>query len=284
MSDYSKHVALDLFAGVGFGVAVRNLGAKEYGVDNAKSVIATRAANGLETAYEDVWDIEKARGLVFDTLLSGAPCPTFSAAGNGSGRRQMPLILQAIEDGIWKDMGELRAWADMLEDERTGLVLTPLAYAWEFRPDYIVQEQVPQVLPVWEAYRAPLEEMGYSVYVAVFNAEQYGVPQTRRRAILMARKRELGEVRPPVPTHSRYYERDRKRLDPGVLPWVSMAEGLAPISATPRPTNRPAPTVTGGGVRTGGWEPFGTGGRKAILHSLSLATTQTDQRESEAAA
>ena len=225
--DYSHHAVLDLFAGVGFGVALQRLGVKEYGVDNAKAVIATRAANGLETVYEDVWDLEKARSLVFDTLVGGPPCPTFSSAGKGSGRKQMPLVLQAITDGIWRDIDELHAWSDTLEDLRTGLVLTPLAYIHEFRPDYVMLEQVKEVLPVWEAYRVPLDEMGYSVAAEVLDSERWGVPQTRRRAILIARKRELGEVRMPAATHSRYYTRDRERLDPGVLPWVSMHSALS---------------------------------------------------------
>lgn len=35
-----------------------------------------------------------------------------------------------------------------------------------------------------------------------------------------------GEAKLPAPTHSKYYARDPKRLDEGVLPWVSMAEAL----------------------------------------------------------
>ena len=178
----------------------------------------------------------------------------------------MPLILQAIEEGVWRDIDELRAWADSLEDERTGLTLINLHYAHRFQPTYIALEQVPAVLPIWEAYAEVLRGWGYSVWTGKLYAEQYGVPQTRIRAILMAR-RDGKEARPPVPTHSRYHSRAPERLDPGVQRWVSMAEAIGALY----PQNRPSPTVTGGGVMTGGWEPFGNAGRKAIRRSLSSA-------------
>jgi len=227
------HAVLDLFCGTGFGVALQQMGVKEFGVDKMPEVHATRDMNGMETIYSDVWDIHLAEGLAFDTLLGGPPCPSFSAAGNGSGRKQMPLILEAIEEGLWRDIADLRAWVDTLEDERTGLALIPLAYVDRYRPDYVLLEQVPPVLPIWQAYETQLQRMGYSTWAGILRSEQYGVPQTRKRAILMARKAHLGPVKPPTPTHSRYYERDPLRLDEGVLPWVSMAEAL-----TDRPTDR----------------------------------------------
>jgi DNA (cytosine-5)-methyltransferase 1 len=75
--------------------------------------------------------------------------------------------------------------------------------------------------------------MGYSVWVGIIRAEQYGVPHTRRRAVLIARADGV-EAAPPTPTHSRYYEREPKRLDKGVLPWVSMADALGGDGFTAR--------------------------------------------------
>src|SRR5690606_18173394 len=91
--------------------------------------------------------------------------------------------------------------------------------------EWLAFEQVPTVLPVWEAYADHLRAEGYSVATGVVHAEQYGVPQTRKRAILVAR-RDGREARLPAPTHSRYYPRTPRKLDEGVLPWVSMAEAL----------------------------------------------------------
>jgi DNA (cytosine-5)-methyltransferase 1 len=48
--------ALDLFAGTGGGVACQELGIDEVGVEIMPAAIETRAANGMETLYEDVWE------------------------------------------------------------------------------------------------------------------------------------------------------------------------------------------------------------------------------------
>lgn len=49
-------VALDLFAGTGWGVACKWLGIEEKGVELMAEAVATRMANGMETIYRDVWD------------------------------------------------------------------------------------------------------------------------------------------------------------------------------------------------------------------------------------
>lgn len=262
MSDYSHHTVLDLFAGVGVGVACQRLGVKEYGVEWMPEAKAVRAANGMETIYDNVWDAHIldgliADGLTFDTLAAGPPCQTFSTAGNGAGRRALDDVLSVIHDKAYLDMTELRERAAALGDERIGLVLSPLHYAFRFKPTYIKLEQVPPVLPVWEAMAVELREAGYSVWTGYLQAEMFGVPQTRKRAFLMARN-DGHEALPPVPSHSRYYSRDPERLDPEVQKWVSMAEALR------WNVPRPAPTVTGGGTATGGAEPFGRRGREAI--------------------
>jgi DNA (cytosine-5)-methyltransferase 1 len=103
-------------------------------------------------------------------------------------------------------------------------VLTPLVFILRNKPSAIVLEQVGPVLPIWEAYAEVLRSRGYSVRTGIVNAEQYGVPQTRKRAVLIANADY--DVRLPEPTHSRYHVRSPQRLDPGVKPWVSMAAAL----------------------------------------------------------
>ena len=248
MTDHSQQAVLSLFAGVGVSVACQALGVEEVGVEWMPEAIAIRKANGMETIYENVWDahlFESQYALWTEqgrkwTLAAGPPCQTFSTAGNGDGRRALDDVLSVIHDKAYLDMTELRARAAALGDERIGLVLSPLHYAFRFNPTYIKLEQVPPVLPVWEAMAAELREAGYSVWTGYLQAEMFGVPQTRKRAFLLARN-DGHEALPPVPTHSRYYSRDPQRLDPGVQKWVSMAEALD------WDVERPAPTVTGGG-------------------------------------
>ena len=223
---YRSHAVLDLFAGTGVGVACQQLGVVEHGVEKMPAAQATRKANGMGLAYDDVWDIGKAEGLKFDTLWASPPCQTFSVAGKGDGRKALTEVLEAIRAWRWTSMESLRRLGEEVGDERTALVLTPLAYVYKFRPTFVAFEQVPAVLPVWEACAAVMRSMGYSVWVGYLHAEQYGVPQTRKRAYLIARS-DGKPAQPPVPTHSKYYSRDPERLDPGVKKWVSMAEGLA---------------------------------------------------------
>ena len=276
-------IALDLFAGTGWGVACRWLGIEEYGVDNMPEVIETREANGMKNLFNDVWD-----GLIgpmesngertstaylpsgqisvlrnYNLLIASPPCQTFSMAGKGEGRKALDQVLSAIDAGTYKNPEVLKELEEQT-DPRTALVLTPLAYAYRDRPKFIVLEQVPTVLPVWERIAEELREIGYSVVTGNLQAEMYGVPQTRKRAILIARNDGV-EAKMPTPTHSRYYPRDPKRLDEGVLPWVSMAEALHwgskeldqhptlrsnygtggdPAARGERGADQPAPTIT----------------------------------------
>lgn len=257
--------ALDLFAGTGWGVACQRLGIKEAGVEIMPEAVATRTANGMETIYNDVWDglkltAEQHRDQYgsYGLLIASPPCQTFSLAGKGAGRAALDEVLEAIELHAYKDADALLQFGQA-HDMRTALVLSPLAYVWRDRPRLVAMEQVPTVLPVWEACAEVMREWGYDVKVEVLNAEQYGVPQARKRAILVARRN--GEVHLPTPTHSRYYSRTPEKLDAGVLKWVSMAEALgwnqSPTSLRSnygtggdsskrgeRTTNQPAPTLT----------------------------------------
>ncbi|QYM76912.1 DNA cytosine methyltransferase [Leucobacter luti] len=221
----SETTALDVFAGVGWGVACGWLGVREYGVEIAPSAIRLRTASGMHTIYRDVWS-----GLCFPWIvpahrlyIASPPCQTFSIAGGGEGRKALGDVLDAIDAGLYRDVDKLIALGERL-DPRTALVLVPLAHIWQHRPELVALEQVPEALPVWHAYANVMRGLGYSVHVEVMRAEQFGVPQTRKRAILIARLD--GKVVPPTPTHSRYYSTDPGRLDPGVEKWVSMAEAL----------------------------------------------------------
>lgn len=222
--------ALDLFAGTGWGVACQRLGIKEAGVEIMPEAVATREANGMETIYRDVWDgltltAEQHRDQYgsYGLLIASPPCQTFSLAGKGAGRAALDEVLEAIELHAYKDADALKAFG-AAHDMRTALVLSPLAYVWRDRPRLVAMEQVPTVLPVWEACAEVMREWGYDVKVEVLNAEQYGVPQTRKRAILVARRG--GPVHLPTPTHSRYYNSNPPKLDAGVKKWISMGEAL----------------------------------------------------------
>lgn len=241
-------IADDLFAGAGgWDLAAAALGIHARGVENMKEARATRAAAGLATIHDDVWTFQPdgtATGLI-----ASPPCQTFSAAGKGAGRKALDDVLRGIRDGYVSDLDHLRFLGAEVGDDRTALVLTPLHFALTGGYEWLAWEQVPTVLPVWEACAAKLRDEDWHTWTGLLHAEQYGVPQTRKRAFLFASR--TAPVCAPRPTHSRYYSRTPDRLDMGVEKWVSMAEALGFGL-----TERPAPTVTGGGTETGGAEPI----------------------------
>ncbi|MEU8731532.1 DNA cytosine methyltransferase [Streptomyces tendae] len=144
------------------------------------------------------------------------------------------LVREAAELGrllgefrtLTAEIDRFKAELEELGDERTGLVLQPLWWVIERsrRPgstpyEAIVLEQVPTVMPVWEEYERVLATLGYRTKRQLMYTEAFGVPQTRKRAVLMAR---LGETDVPVvdETHERY----RTRIMPARAP--KGAEGL----------------------------------------------------------
>ena len=217
------HKVLDLFAGTGVGVGCCNLGVEEYGVEVWDAAVKSRDAAGMATPYLDAWDIDAADGLEFDTIWASPPCQTFSTAGSGSGRKALNDVVTAIRQGRYRNPDLLKKLADEVGDARTALVLIPLAYVWRFRPGYVVFEQVTPVLPVWEETAKVMRDLGYSVWTGILDAADYGVPQNRKRAYLIAR-RDGRVAKAPAET---------------TPDWVSMYEALGWGL-----THRPSPTLT----------------------------------------
>jgi len=241
---------LDLFAGPGgWDLAARELGIDPLGIEWDDAACATREAAGLRTLQADVAGLDTV-GWQVDGLIASPPCQAYSAAGRREGQADVPLVLQAIRDLVaGRDTrGELRA---RCRDQRSLLVVEPLRWALALEPAWIALEQVPPVLPLWEVVADVLRERGYSVWTGILEAERYGVPQTRERAILMASR--ARHVEPPQATHQRYVPGEPARhdhtLEGEVLPWVSMGRALGWVEGE---VPAPAPTVSGGGTEAGG--------------------------------
>lgn len=163
---------------------------------------------------------------------------------------------------------------DEWADPRSRLVTEPIRWIKALRPTFVALEQVPPVLDYWHVVAGYLREWGYSTWAGILSAERYGVPQTRRRAILMASL--AGPVHPPQPTHQEYRSGElQMTLEGELLPWVSMAQALGWDSP-----EVPAPTVTGGGTDTGGAEVFGRGGRERI-EKARWTTKRPDDYDAE---
>lgn len=254
---------LALFAGIDGW----SLGAEAIHVELDPTACATLGALGLPVVRADVAAYPLAHFPEVNGIVASPPCQTFSSAGDKEGIRHLGAIVahaHACADR-W------HPWpADA--DDRTRLVLEPLRWALTLRPRWLACEQVRAVLPVWEAIAHVLRAHGYSVWTGLLEAADYGVPQTRTRAVLMASLDRVAT--PPEPTHA-------KDPAPGLFgtlePWVTMADALGWGL-----THRPYPTLASG-RGTGGPDKEkvgGSGARKAMYDEVAAGrfTLNTGRR------
>ncbi|HET6448556.1 MAG TPA: DNA cytosine methyltransferase, partial [Conexibacter sp.] len=213
-----------------------------------EAACATRRAVGLATVQGDVSSLQPTEFAPCWGLIASPPCQAFSMAGTGKGRAALSAYWDAIVALACGAPPSREALDAACDDERAHLVLEPLRWAVALWPRWIACEQVEPVLPLWHAMAHALSHAGYSTWVGTLSAEQYGLAQTRRRAILLASLD--ARVRRPPQTHQSYIvprregEPTLRLFDPGprqrivvpeerdLLPWVSMAEALTQATGT----------------------------------------------------
>lgn len=90
---------------------------------------------------------------------------------------------------------------DMKRDNKWTLLSQFERLVKEVNPDIVSMENVPKLKhkTVFRNFVNTLEELKYSVYFQYVNCEDYGVPQTRKRLVLLASK--YGEIKLTKPTH-----------------------------------------------------------------------------------
>jgi DNA (cytosine-5)-methyltransferase 1 len=265
---------LELFAGPGgFGKALRDLRLPEAAYERDWFACKTRRAAGLPAVQCDVTAMRAPERIA--SLVGSPPCPSFSRAGLRAAQVIMQDLAEMIQDAFTSractterrsrmtaalhDAGwpphcktfDARQTAIARSMDSAMLVSEParfIAAAW---PEWVVLEQVPAALPLWQVYAGILHTRGYSTWTGVLNAADYGVPQKRLRAFLIASR--ARQVACPLPTH---YDADRYGPQLWGDRWISMADAIGWGC-----TSRPAPTVTAGGTDTGGPEVFGSQAR-----------------------
>jgi DNA (cytosine-5)-methyltransferase 1 len=262
-------LVLEGFAGVGgWSTALAALGhTNAVGVELDPDACATATAAGHRRVRADVarFPLGHLAGRVDGAVMS-PPCQSFSRAGARLGILDQPALYDHLtrvaSAGRWVGY-DPSGW----HDPRSPLVLQPVRWVDQLRPRWVALEQVPDVLPFWEAVARWLRGLGYSTACGLLSAERFGVPQTRLRAFLVARNDGV-PARLPAATHQRYVparradepadglfdaparERAVHPADRGLLPWASMADALG-IAA-----DRPGRTVAG--HRAPRWA-YGTG-------------------------
>jgi DNA (cytosine-5)-methyltransferase 1 len=167
--------AIDLFSGCG-GLT---LGLKEAGfrvlaaIEIEKTAFETYKKNHREVlvkkrdirripAYELMNELNIGRGQL-DLLAGCPPCQGFSVLRTKNGARST-------------------------EDKRNDLVYEMSRFVRVFRPKTVMMENVPKLYdhPSFADLCEKLRKIGYKVTYGIKDAAQYGVPQRRKRLILLA--------------------------------------------------------------------------------------------------
>lgn len=130
------------------------------------------------------------------------------------------------------------------DDERNSLIREVSRLVKELEPKAVMIENVPGLMKKGNDYLAAfvsdLESLGYVVNYDVLQVADYGVPQERRRFVLLAG---LGfEIKLPEPTHS-------KTGKNGLPRWKTVREALAGLGK-PIPLNE---AISYGGPRSLNW-------------------------------
>ena len=130
----------------------------------------------------------------------------------------------------------------LLDDPRNVHVMDFLRLVKELKPLVAIMENVPLIITnhggaVINEVCDSLSSIGYSSCADVLQANEYGIPQIRRRAFVIAYRSDLG-VAPEVPrrTHERVGSASellgavgRMRFDAAKLPYVSVEEAIGDL-------------------------------------------------------
>lgn len=177
-----KPRVIDLFAGVGglslgfekkgFDVVLAN----EYDASIAESYTANHKNTKMIVGDITSLDLKNTFGKIageIDVVIGGPPCQGFSQKGQRK----------------------------TIHDERNFLFKYYVSVVELVKPKYFVMENVPNLLTAEGGYfRREIEELfnklEYSLEYGVLNAADYGVPQNRRRAVIIGK---LGGAAPKIP-------------------------------------------------------------------------------------
>lgn len=228
---------VDLFAGPGgWDEGLRMVGRSDVvGLEWDAAACATAKAAGHARIRTDVSAYPTEAFGTVEGLIASPPCQDFSIAGQRAGVNGTKGYL----------VSEVMRWAEALH------------------PQWIACEQVPEVSPIWQHYAHELRAMGYATWSGVVEAANYGVPQTRERALLLARRDGIAPTPPPA-THAPAAEPE-SMFGPGRKAWRTLGDATGRRGAwelhhirgagmTKRHGKRPGRRVTDPGFTVLAWK------------------------------
>ncbi len=187
--------------------------AVEWDADAAETFKVNFGAHVVQSPIEDV-----AHFPSVDVVIGGPPCQGFS-----------PLNREAV--GM----------------ERRGLWRQYLRALVQSDPRAFVMENVPELLTSaeFQAFRQEVTKLGFTVKAGVLNAADFGVPQRRRRAIVVGVRG--NQVAWPETTHAN--PSSQSVLDGSKPAWVTFRDAVAGLPLSPdgknwhRPRNPRATSI-----------------------------------------
>jgi DNA (cytosine-5)-methyltransferase 1 len=196
MAKISNYAVVDLFCGVGglthgfikerfnvsAGVDFDDMCGYAYSKNNRTRFVYKDVTKLTADELNDLFPRGKRK-----ILIGCAPCQPFSIfnyRNNNNAKRQ-------AEDSKWK---LLYSFSDLIETTQ---------------PEIVSMENVPQLRTfnngqVFNDFVYRLEKNGYKVSYNIYNAQDYGVPQRRKRLILLASKYAQMELIPPTHMQGTY--------------------------------------------------------------------------------
>lgn len=208
----TKLTLMDLFSGCGgmtTGFTQQDF-ETVLAVEWDRPAAATYAANHGEehVIAGDISEVSNASIPAVDVMIGGPPCQGFS------------------------NLGRKKA-----DDQRNQLWRQYIRFVRSARPKVFVIENVDRFHKSEEFALLGAEVQdgqlkGYALRSAVVNAADYGVPQRRRRTVIIGSR--VGPVDIPAPTHSEY-----PTVDENHLPWVTVRDAIEGLPGLTQTTELP---------------------------------------------
>jgi len=173
--------------------------ANDFDLDSCTTYRNNLCPNSIESVIcQDVRNLDISKLSAIDGFAFGFPCNDFSLVGE--------------QKGMNGKFGPLYTYGKNIIDL--------------FKPKFFVAENVSGLTSAnsGKAFKKILTELikagsGYNITVNLYKAEQYGIPQTRHRIIIVGIRKDLEQVfNVPAPTHTDGYVTAREALEIPKIP------------------------------------------------------------------
>lgn len=135
---------------------------------------------GEHVAQGSIWDVMDQMPRSADVVIGGFPCQDISVNGKGAG-------VYGKRSGLYKAMVEVVSR------------VRPKIFVAENVKGLLMRHNAKSLKRVLDDFRA----LGYDVSFQLYNAADYGVPQTRERVIIVGTRPDVSKFVPPSPTHTK---------------------------------------------------------------------------------